>query len=98
MGLDYKTLEPYGGFDTMLTGILAADPENFTVRVGTAGRDLAGILKQVLLDGKSVRQTYIKFQPSLCGEVEEGITALGDRTEEVKEKLRALFSSETAKE
>lgn len=95
MGLDYPTLENYGGFDALLERTLQAGSKD---DLGSAAEYFSMILKQALLDGTPVSKTWLKTNSGLCTEIEEGITALGDRTEEVKEKLRALFPTETAKE
>jgi len=92
MGLDYKSLEPYGGFDEMLE---IATHEGMTL--GSAHEDFAHAVHQVLSKGIDPEDALTSSRAPddhVADEIREGIEALSEQKKaEVREKLGKLFAS-----
>ena len=89
MGLDYPSLEPYGGFEGLLERIKSGNVS------GSAEQDFAHILYLVLTKGRSLDETELRGRRDknhLKDEFETGIRSMAedDRTA-VEDVLKSMF-------
>ena len=92
MGLDYRTLAPYGGFDGLVEKVLQTDMGPLTA---TSTQDFAALLHLALNHGTDLA-TQLEGrgkEDDVLTEMNEGIARLGAGRAIIAAKLRRLFPS-----